>query len=253
VIRQDHRYLVIDGNSRVEIYRDLKKKYPRKEAFKKIKAYILPQKVDDKTKDFIRLISHLRGVNDWDVYERARMLYHLWENKGYTEEELQATTKLSVRDIKRMIEAYKTMTEQFLPNYGHQPDALTKFSYFIEYENTKIKEGMETVDLTKENFVKWVGEGEIIRAQDVRDLKKIFENKEATQALVSKGFKYACEALKIKHPEFGSKFFEQVEGVIEGLRTMSRWEEDEIIRGDIPFKKKMLEDLFEELKKLLRK
>ena len=59
------------------------------------------------------------NFHDWQAYERARMLYILWYRMGYTEEELQNTTKLSLNDIRRWREAYKNMNEQFLPNYSH--------------------------------------------------------------------------------------------------------------------------------------
>ena len=36
VCKSGDRYLVIDGNTRLEIYKDLRKKYPRKKAYKKI-------------------------------------------------------------------------------------------------------------------------------------------------------------------------------------------------------------------------
>ena len=52
----------------------------------------MKEKVDDRTVNFIRLMAHLRGVNEWQVYERARLLYKLYHDKGYTEKELQTFT-----------------------------------------------------------------------------------------------------------------------------------------------------------------
>lgn len=250
---ENDRYLVIDGNTRLEIYRALRKKYPRKDVFKKIRCKILPEGIDNKAKDFIRLIAHLRGVNEWQVYERARMLYILWERKGYTEEELQATTKLNPSEIRKWIQAYRDMTEQYLPKYGNQRDALSKFSYFVEFENPTIQSGMKKAGLTTEDFADWVGKKHINRAQDVRNLRKIFANKNARESLVDDGYQYAVEKLRSIDPGVYSKLFEAVEDVTIGLRNMTREEEEEIVEGDAPHKARYLIELFKELRKVTDK
>jgi hypothetical protein len=251
--RKGGRFLVIDGNTRVEIYKDLKKKYPHKETWRKIKCRILPANTDERAKNFIRLIAHLRGVNDWEVYERARMLFILWEKKGYTEEELQSSTKLSVGQIRKWIEAYNNMTQQFLPKFGFQSDALSKFSYFVEFENPRIKQGMEDNGLSVTDFCEWVGTGQITRAQDVRNLREIFKDKKATETLVKEGYAFAIERLSFARPGFSSKLFEHVEEVLQGLNNMTRIEEEEIVEGDAVQKKTLLRELYVSLGKIVNK
>jgi hypothetical protein len=247
VARKEDKYLCIDGNTRVMIYRELQSKYPNKPEWQKIKAKILPKNIDDRTKDFLRLMAHLRGVNDWQVYERARLLYLLWYNKGYTEEELRNTTKLSLNDIRRWREAYRTMNEQFLPKYSHRSDALTKFSYFVEYQNPKILNGMKRYGMNAQDFCDWVGNGEIPRGQDVRLLKTIFESKSAAEALRTRGFEAAKDELMHVEPALGSKLFEHVEECIQGFREMTREEEHEILSEKDPIKLRMINELRKEL------
>ncbi|MBU1102477.1 hypothetical protein KJ853_02360, partial [Patescibacteria group bacterium] len=213
---------------------------------------ILPQNTNDREKNFIRLLQHLRGANDWEVYERARMLYILWGKKGYTEEELQSQTKLSKNEIRKWKIAYENMTNQFLPEYGSQADALNKFSYFVEYENPKIKQGMEDVGLSIKDFCKWIGTGEIKRAQDVRNLRKIFENEKAKEMIVQCGYRCAIDELSVARPGFSSRLFEAVEEVIEGLKNMHRFEEEEIIEGENPQRRKLLKNLHCALDKLVK-
>jgi hypothetical protein len=251
VMEKGEKYLCIDGNTRIIIYKDLRDKYPKRETYKKIKARILPENIDERAKNFIRLIAHLRAQNDWQAYERARMLYILWYQKGYTEEELQNTTKLSLNDIRRWREAYKTMNEQFLPRYSHKSDALLKFSYFVEYETKKIKDGMKKHGLEIKDFCDWVGNDEITRAQDVRDLKTIFENDEISEILKEEGFHAAKEELSLSVPAYGSRLFEHVEKCIIGFKKMSREEERSIITGDDPKKKEIIIELHEELSSLI--
>jgi hypothetical protein len=247
VMRKEGKYLCIDGNTRIIIYRDLRAKYPRKDTYKTIKARILPEGTDDRAKNFIRLIAHLRAQNDWQAYERARMLYILWEHKGYTEEDLKNTTKLSISNIKKWIAAYKAMNDQFLPKYGNKADALMKFSYFVEYESTKIKNGMRRLGLDERNFCDWVGQEEIIRAQDVRDLKRIFENEKAAELLGQEGFEAAKEELSLSVPAYGSRLFEHIEKCIYGLREMSRDEERSIVTGEDSNKREYILELYKEL------
>jgi hypothetical protein len=252
VIRKGKRYLAIDGNTRLHIYKDLSKKYPEKDVFKKIKCKILPEDTEEKVIESIRLNEHLRGVNDWEVYVRAKMLYILSDKRGYPLEELQSKTKLSQNQISRWIEAYKNMSEQFMPKYGDQPDAHRKFSYFIEYEKPIIKNGMAELGLSINDFCDWVGKGEIRKAQDVRDLTKILRDKVASAALVKKGYEYALEQLSSSDPSIRSELFENIENVIEGLRNMPRSEEQEIVEEKNSTRKELLRTLHIELQKLVK-
>lgn len=247
---EEGEYKIIDGNTRVLIYMDLSKKYPHKDTYKRIRCKVLPAGITEKSINFIRLIAHLRGVNDWQAYERARMLYILW-HRGYTEEELQNTTKLSLSDIKRWREAYQTMNEQFLPNYSHKPDALLKFSYFVEFEKGKIKDGMRRYGLSTKDFCDWVGTGEITRAQDVRDLGKIFENDDVARILKEEGFQAAKYELSMSIPSYASRLFEHIEKCIIGLKRMSREEEQSILSGEEPKKKEIILELHDEVSKFV--
>jgi len=246
-------YKIIDGNTRLLIYKDLSRKYPHKEKYKKIRAKVLPKDISEEDKNFIRLIAHLRGENPWGAYERARMLYILWYRRGYTDEELVNKTRLSLNDIRRWREAYQNMELQFLPIYSHNLGALNKFSYFVEYENKIIKEGMNKNELTISDFCSWVGNDEIEKAQDVRLLRKIFANKKAVEILKEDGFKEAKKELAFSVPSVSSPLFSNIEKVIIGLGNMTRSEEEDIIAGEEEGKKELLIRLYEELKKIIKR
>jgi hypothetical protein len=143
------------------------------------------------------------------------------------------------------------MNDQFLPRYGHKSDALMKFSYFVEFENKKIKDGMGKYGLEVKDFCDWVGNDEITRAQDVRDLRKIFENDEIADVLKEEGFQAAKEELGLSVPAYGSRLFEHVEKCITGFKKMPREEERGIITGDEQKKKEKIIELYNELSSIV--
>ena len=118
----NNEYRVIEGNTRLVIYRQLQEKFLNDYSYNKIPCWILPEGVKEDQMSFLRLEAHLRGTTDWDTYEKARYLYKLSEDEGYSVEKLERQTKLTKNDIENQIELFsgKTMEERKLIT-GLQP------------------------------------------------------------------------------------------------------------------------------------
>lgn len=214
------KYRIADGNTRYAIYLDLAKKYKNSSTWKSIPAKVLSSDFDQRAVDFIRLTTHLQGVNNWQTYERARYIYQLYDS-GYDIEELARRTKLTRSDIKRWLTAYKEMEEQFLPNFaGSLSNPLSKFSYFDEFNKGNIKDLMANNGMSTKDFCKWVGNEEILKAADVRDLQEMLKDKVIASALREEGFSTAYTMFISHNPTKGSKLFDQIESVINGLSNM---------------------------------
>lgn len=56
----DNNYCVIEGNTRLAVYKELNEENPNNINFKIINCYVLDQKIDEEVKDFIRLTAHLQ-------------------------------------------------------------------------------------------------------------------------------------------------------------------------------------------------
>jgi hypothetical protein len=247
-------YKVIEGNTRLVIYQQLKEEEPYEENWKTILSYVLPYEISDEQKDFIRLQSHLRGTTEWDAYEKAKYLYKLWQDDGWSTGRLEKQTKMTEKQIKENIEAYRIMEEQYLPTHGDDPNEVGKFSYFVEYvKDKKLQRLMEKSSKNIKDFCDWVADKEKIpTGQDVRRLHDIFENKDTASTFITNGFDAAMQILAFKKPHLVSSFYKDMENVIEGLKDISARELDEIISEDNSEKEKMIGELAEWSQKVVR-
>jgi len=241
----DNKYVVIEGNTRLVIYRDLAEKYSTERTYKKILSIILPNTVKPNQINFVRLEAHLRGTTDWDAYEKARYLYKLYYDEGLPISQLERLTKLTYDDIDNSIKAFKDMEQFYMPTYGKEDTSSPfKFSYFVEYEkNKKLKNLMETSGKNVEDFCEWVGKGKISRAQDVRDLPSIFSFESSREAFIKDGYEEAMEKLEVVRPQKASRVFQNIERTIQDLRELSSFEMSEMREGLQQEKKRMLEEL----------
>lgn len=243
----EDRYLVLEGNTRLLIYRTLLEKYPHKDVYKKILCRVLPQKISDDQRNFIKLEAHLRGTTPWDAYEKARYLFYLWDEEAYTYTQLEKRTKLSENEIIQSIQAFKYMEEQYLPKYT-DPSEVLKFSYFMEYEkNNKLKLEMDRNNLTMTDFCDWVGERKIPKAQDVRELRHLIENDETRKVFVKDGFEYAKEILGTIKPDLVSPLYQNIDNVLEDLKNLSQFEIVQLQDGEQPIKKQIILNLRENI------
>lgn len=251
---RDKKYKVIEGNTRVVIYQQLQQEEPNEDRWKTILCNILPREINEEQKNFIRLQSHLRGTTEWDAYEKAKYLYKLWQDDGWSISRLEKQTKMTEKQIKENIEAYRIMEEQYLPAHRDDPNEVSKFSYFVEYvKDKKLQKLMEKSSKDVKDFCDWVADKEKIpTGQDVRRLQDIFDNEDTKNAFIDKGFNVAMQILEFKKPHLVSHFYKDIENVIEGLKEINAQELDEIINEDNSEKEKMIRELAEWSQKVVK-
>lgn len=247
------KYRIADGNTRYSIYRDLSKKYPNDPTWSSIPAKVLSSNFDQRAIDFIRLTTHLQGINNWQTYERARYIYQLYDS-GYDIEELARRTKLTRPIITRWLKAYKDMEEEFLPKYAEMlSNPLSKFSYFDEYNRGNIVDLMNKNGLKIDDFCSWVGNEEIMKAADVRDLPDMLKDRDISRTLREEGFSAAYTQFITRNPAKGSKLFDEIESVINGIKNMSFEEILSIQNDPESVKRELLKTLYEKVGFLLKK
>jgi hypothetical protein len=243
LVREDALYVVIEGNTRLQVYLDLSQKYVNDDRWKSIPAYLLPERCTRDQVNFIRLEAHLFGTTPWDAYEKARELYKLSTEQDYSIERLATLTKLSASDIRSHIQAFRDMKEHYLEVYG-EPGEHQKFSYFVEFrKNGDLKRLVKEGRLSLVDFCEWVGEGKFRRGEDIRRLGPVLREPAAREALIDFDFETALDQLAQVDPGARSPLFEKIEEVIEGIKAMPFSETDEIRRGQAVRKVELLEDL----------
>lgn len=191
----DGSYVVIEGNTRLQIYREFEKNSTPGD-WSKIIALVYEQ-LDDDEKHKIRLQSHLVGPREWDPYSKAKYLYYLSEVEGRNMNAIISMCGGNGSDIKKSIDAYKYMVQFYKPytkEKGYDFD-VSEYSKFKEHENSKIKASIERKNFPANEFAKWVANRNVNNAQKVRLIPQIMRNEEALSAFIKENITAAEKVL----------------------------------------------------------
>lgn len=247
----DSRYIVIEGNTRVAIYRELAKERAPGE-WHTIPA--IKREVEEEGEHAIRLQAHLVGPRPWRPYAKAKYLHGL-----YTDEKLSLNEILDYcggnakkRDIEEYIAAYTDMQENYMPLVGQNPPDLSRFSAFVELQKPGIKQSILKAGYSLENFGQWVHQSRINPLNSVRQLPRILANPQAKKQFLLHD---AREALKVLDQPSSSAILR--EATLEQLalslamkvRSLS-WAEVKTLMEGPNERAQVLLDCFDELKQL---
>lgn len=179
----DGRFIVIEGNTRVQIYKEFKK-YNVDGDWEKISALVF-ENLNEDEKDAIRLQSHLVGPREWDPYSKAKYLNYLSNSRNLPMSQIISFCGGNQAEIIKLIEAYNEMETYYRDNLDDDSEFDQRdFSKFYEFQRKTIKEAILRKGYTIENFAKWVIDGNIDTAINVRKIPQIFESKEAIEVFL---------------------------------------------------------------------
>lgn len=192
----DGRYVVIEGNTRVQIYKDFQEKGTPGN-WSQIPALIY-QGLSEIEKHSIRLQSHLVGPRDWDPYSKAKYLYQLSVIDQLPMHAIINMCGGNANEISKSIDAYDYMKSYYEPyarNMNIDMD-IRDYSKFREHENTKIKNAIQRKGFNENQFAKWVVEGNVDKAQNVRQIPMVMNDPEAWKTFLKENL---SEAVKVMH------------------------------------------------------
>lgn len=212
---------VIEGNTRLCAYRRLYKRHQSNQ-WRYIKANIINDEVS--TKEIFSILSnyHIRGKTPWDPYEKASCINKMIE-QGYSIDEVVKAIGSTKSKVEIMLDAYKVMRDKYLVKVESANeqiigahDEIKKFSYFDAlFTNKDLAERAKTTPQFIDEFVEWVAEGRIPKAQDVRELHNILNNKKSRKVFLQPdsdgSFEDAKRVLHYERPEKMSGFYSKLE------------------------------------------
>lgn len=170
------KLVVIEGNTRLQIYKEFAIADPEG-PWKEIIAMVYDD-LDSCAIHAIRLQTHLVGPRDWDAFSKAKYLNQLCNIDKLPMSMIISFCGGKSAEIRKLIDAYTDMTTHYFPAAKEaemDPDP-REFSKFAELQNAGIKQTLVAHKFSKDDFAKWVINGNIDTAQNVRRLPAILSN-----------------------------------------------------------------------------
>lgn len=210
---------VVEGNTRLCVYRKLSKKHKDDSRWKTIKARILHD-VSPEELCYILSVFHIKGKTPWDAYEKAAFIHKMINDFKKSPKEIAQQLNKHENTIEASLNAYNTMSTKYLGktqgvNKGSR-DELKKYSYFeaLYLQKDLAKRAKETPMFVDE-FIEWVKEDRFRKATDVRDLlPKILDNKKACRIFRENdpddAFDDAIHVLHEHKPEKVDRFYKKI-------------------------------------------
>ena len=197
VNHKDGEYIVIEGNTRVQIYLDFKKNKVAGN-WNKIRA-IVYENLSDEEIHSIRLQAHMVGPRDWDAYSKAKYLNYLMNEALLPMSQIISFCGGKAQEIKKLVSAYQDIEQYYKPmaaelDYDFE---YKDFSKFVELQNQRIINSLTKHKYTKKDFTKWVINKNIDVALKVRDLPSVLDNKDAQAEFLRTNLTNAIKKLGI--------------------------------------------------------
>ncbi|WP_394871083.1 ParB/RepB/Spo0J family partition protein [Clostridium butyricum] len=193
----DNKYVVIEGNTRVQIYKEFKKnKVPGN--WDTIRAIVYIE-LDEHEIHAIRLQSHLVGPRDWDPYSKAKYLNYLSNQEKLPMSQIISFCGGKQSEIRKFIDAYNDMENFYRGNLDDDSEFDQRdFSKYIELQNASVKEAILTHEFDLDDFSNWVINGNIDSAQNVRKIPAILKNAEAKKVFLKSNVSEAIKILAVE-------------------------------------------------------
>jgi len=243
-LESDGTYVAIEGNTRLQIYKDFKRDDPSG-PWNSIPA-IVYENLSPEKKHEIRLQSHLVGPRAWDPFSKAKYLYELSEVEHMPLKLIVSLCGGGKTEIERSIAAYKYMISFYHPyiktKRNRRPE-VREYSKFYEFQSSTIQHAIVRAGYELSKFAEWVVDGNIDTAQRVRILPKVLANSEAKARFLKTNLAEAEKVLNAaeldtadlsKYPYYvlASQLYKKIvsgEPSIEEMKSLAAGETDEAV------------------------
>lgn len=197
--REDGTYVVIEGNTRLQIYKDFRKE--NKPGNWNTIRCIVYENIEEEEQHKIRLQAHLVGPREWDPYSKAKYLNYLANEEHMPMNRLISfcggNSKAS--EIRNMIAAFKDMEEYYRPLCDDDTMFdIKKFHGFVELQRSTVLESLIVNGYTKSDFSQWMIDDKFSILQDVRRIPEILKSKKAKEVFLKSDTASAKKILAVE-------------------------------------------------------
>lgn len=190
----DGRLVVVEGNTRVAIYKELRDSDVEGN-WDEIPA-ILYEGLSQEEIDSIRLQSHQVGPRAWDPYSKAKYLHKLNKHQDLPFARLVDLCGGRKNEVRDYIAAYEDMEEHYRSILDDDADFDPKrFSSFAELQKTNVKQAIRLANYDLKDFSRWVRDRKIHPQHSVRKLPLILVSEEAKKIFLQEGAEAAVRYL----------------------------------------------------------
>ena len=183
VVNKNDRYICVDGNTRLAIYRDFAKDDSSK-SWQMIPAVVL-ENASQVDIEKLRVTAHLVGARPWPAYEKAKYLKYLRYEEHMDYDDLIALCGGNRSDIEEQVDAFDDMNEYYRDRVEDSDFKIDRFSGFVELQKRGRKEAIWDAGFELSDFGDWLHEGKIHALADVRHLPKVLRDAEARDLFVN--------------------------------------------------------------------
>lgn len=189
----EDKYIVIEGNTRVLIYREfLTNKI--KGNWLQIPAMVYDS-LDDDTIHAIRLQAHLVGPREWDPYSKAKYLHYLSTSENLTLAQIVDYCGGNKKEVDNYIAAYIDMENHYRNLLDSDQDFdPSRFSGFVELQRNTLLNSLYNNGFSKDDFASWIIKDKIGPLQNLRSLPKVLNNPKSRETFLHEDM---VEALKV--------------------------------------------------------
>lgn len=189
----DGKYVVIEGNTRVQIYREFKANSTQGN-WGTIPAMVY-NNLNKAQIDAIRLQAHLVGPREWDPYSKAKYLHYLSNQEYLTIAQIVDFCGGNKLEVNNYINAYIDMENYYRPLLESDADFdHRRFSAFVELQKVTVKSALLNHGFSKTHFSQWIIEDKFGRLENVRGLPRVLNNPKSKEVFLRENME---EALKV--------------------------------------------------------
>ena len=251
----DGSYIVIEGNTRVSIFRQLAtEKAPG--SWDTIPAIVRPD-IEEDGEHAIRLQAHLVGPRQWRPYAKAKYLHSLYADQKLSLNEIldYCGGNARKREIEEYIAAYTDMQNHYIPLVGQNQPDYSRFSAFVELQKPQVKQAVVKAGFTMDDFAKWVHDSKISPFNTVRQIPRILGNAAAKKKFLSHDAREAMKVLEQPNANAAIKeaSLEQLANALASkIRSLNWPDVKDLTEAHDTLRAQALSDCYEELRDLCK-